>query len=96
MIVKDGNYVSYGIKNLVFDTVEQFKEYKDQVAIGSIAYIVADGKRWILDSTNTWNEYNTGGGGGYYPDEVIYDGGEVKTGGGDDELEVIYDGGEVI
>lgn len=95
MIVKDGNYVSYGIKNLVFDTVEQFKEYKDQVAIGSIAYIVTDGKRWILDSTNTWNEYNTGGG-GYYPDEVIYDGGEVKTGGGDDELEVIYDGGEVI
>lgn len=73
MILKDGNYVAYGVKKLMFDDIEQFKEYKDYTAPGSIAYIISTNQAYQLNSNFTWILRKKGG--DEDPNEVIYDGG---------------------
>lgn len=70
MILKDGNYIAYGIKKLMFDDIEEFKEYKDYTAPGSIAYIISTSQIYQLNSNFTWVLQS--------PDGIIYDGGFDK------------------
>ena len=89
------------IKEFVVDTYDKLDTIDiSQILPGSRTFVIKDethdgNSQWyMLDHEGNWDPINWNAGGGGSADDVIYDGGEVKTSGGDN-LEVIYDGGEV-
>ena len=77
----------YGVKHFVMDTVDDFNLLrKDLLFMGSTAYVIATGEKYIVNSDKQWilmPKSENSSGGGSNPDDdqdithVIYDGGEV-------------------
>ena len=71
----------YGVKHYAVDLIRL-----DLTAMGSTAYVISTGERYIVSGNNTWVLIpqpggNSGGGGGGEDeptdDTIVYDGGEV-------------------
>lgn len=75
----------YGVKHYTVDDLSDLDLIRlDLTAMGSTAYVIGSGERYILDGHNTWVLMpmpggNSGGGGSDEPtdDTIVYDGGEV-------------------
>lgn len=77
----------YGVKHFVLDAVEDFNLLrKDLLFMGSTAYVISTGEKYIVNGNREWvlmpNSSSGGSGGdsggdGETIDTIIYDGGEV-------------------
>lgn len=76
----------YGVKHYVVDVLEDLNLIRlDLTAMGSTAYVISTGDKYIVSGNNTWvlipkpGGNSSGGDGGDKPtaDTIVYDGGEV-------------------
>ena len=77
----------YGVKHYTVDDLSDLDLIRlDLSAMGSTAYVISTGERYIVSGNNTWVLIpqpggNSGGGGGGEDeptdDTIVYDGGEV-------------------
>lgn len=82
--VKNSGRIAYGVKSMVFDTLDDLRHYDPvNLATGSTAFIIDSSTHYMLNSKKVWIKVNlsNGGGGNVDPDvpsdSVIYDGGEI-------------------
>lgn len=89
MITIQGKSKIYGVKHFVVDEKSDLDLLrKDLLFMGSTAYVIATGEKYIVNSDKQWilmPKSENSSGGGSNPDDdqdithVIYDGGEVVS-----------------
>lgn len=91
-ITANSNRIAYGVQRYVFDTKQELDElFIGATEKGSTAFIIEEGKTYILNGQRVWVE-KLGGGGSPFPyDTIVYDGGLEED--HDTEKTVVYDGG---
>lgn len=105
----NGNRVSYGIKHLDLDTINDLKKInKSTLSPGSTIFIINTSKYYMLNGKKAWVEINpygmgnssnsgsggSGGGGSGTDNDGIYDGGSID--GSDPTDDDIFNGGSLV
>ena len=80
---------SYGIKSFVLDTTEDVNSLPTNVEMGSSAYVIATGDKYLLNSEKQWIKQpkSAGGSGGGEDDIIILNGNTPSD--NDDEILIL-------
>lgn len=93
-IYSNSNNNSYGVKNFILDTDEDFKNFKyNGVKTGSTIFVIETSKHYMLNNKLEWKEIFPYGKSSGITGDIIYDGGQIYNNVPSGNDNIIYDGG---